>query len=405
MPNLYQYKVRDKSGDMVSGVIRGDNVDAVENYLESLELIPIKISEHTEFSLRRLLKFGRKTADLEDLILITRKLSTLYRAGVPIMRAIEIIADQYQNEDLGDVLLSVRDDMERGESLSDSFARYPRIFKPIYISSIRAAEAAGKLDVVLDKLAVAMEQELVTKEEVKKALRYPVMVIVAIILAFMLLTVFIVPKFAGFYSQNNAELPLPTQIMIAISDMIRSNWYLLIPSVAILSFIVARSFRARKLQRSIDAFLLKLPVFGNLFVKTSLSRFAHLLSVLTASGTPLIQSLEIVREAVGNKIIGEEVGRFAEGLKEGRSIDDTKHQMRHFPKLAISLVHVGMESGTLELTLNEISRFFDREVHYTSSRLTSALEPILILVMGAMVLFLALGIFLPMWNLIQVFRG
>jgi MSHA biogenesis protein MshG len=249
-----------------------------------------------------------------------------------------------------------------------------------------------------------MEQELVTREEVKKALRYPIMVVIAIAAAFIFLTVFIVPRFAGFYTQHGAELPLPTQVMISVSDMVRNSWYVLLPAVAILLVVVGRALKLNRLRRTVDSLLLKLPVFGDLFVKTSLSRFAHLLAVLVASGTPLIQSLGIVRDAVGNVIIGDEVGRFAEGLKEGRSIDDTRHQMRHFPKLAISLVHVGMESGTLDLTLKEISRFFDREVHYSSSRLTSALEPILIIVMGAMVLVLALGIFLPMWNLIQVFR-
>ncbi len=404
MPNLYQYRVRDKSGVSISGSIRGDNVEAVENYLESLDLIPVRIRRQSEFSLKQLLKFGRMTASLEDLILVTRKLSTLYRSGVPIMRALEIVADQYEEEPLGEVLLSVRDDMERGENLSDSLARYPRIFKPIYVSSVRAAEAAGKLDSVLDSLSVAMEQELVTREEVKKALRYPTMVVIAIVAAFMFLTIFIIPRFAGFYSQHGAGLPLPTQVMISVSEMVRNSWYVLLPAIVILLVVFGRALRLNRLRRSVDSFLLKLPVFGDLFVKTSLSRFAHLLSVLIASGTPLIRSLEIVRDAVGNVIIGDEVGRFAEGLKEGRSIDDTRHQMRHFPKLVISLVHVGMESGTLDLTLKEISRFFDREVHYSSGRLTSALEPILIVVMGAMILFLALGIFLPMWNLIQVFR-
>jgi type II secretory pathway component PulF len=405
MPDLYSYKARDRNGDLVSGSIRGETALAVESYLESLDFIPVKISIDHGFQLRNLAKVGRSKPKLDDMILVTRKLSTLYRAGIPILRSLEIVSEQYHDAKLGTILLTVRDDLQRGEGLSEAMAKHPKVFTNIYVSSVKAAEASGKLDVVLDKLAEAMEQELVTREDVKKAVRYPITVLIAIAVAFVVLTTFVIPKFTQFYSSYGAELPKPTQILLFVSRVFRQFWYVIFPGIiaAVIGFI--KFIKHPKMKPVVDSMILKIPVIGNLLVKTALSRFSHLLGVLTASGTPLIQSLDIVRQAVGNEVIGREVGRLIEGLRSGRSLAESRHHMRHFPRLAISLIHVGLESGTLDLTLKEICRFFDREVQYTSSRLTSLLEPLIIIVIAGMVLLLALAVFLPMWNLISVFRG
>lgn len=405
MPALYQYRARDKAGTLVTGTMRSDNATAVEAYLESLEFSPVKISRRSEFSLRRMLGLGSRKAKAEDLVLVTRKMATLYRAGIPILKSLEIVAEQYEGLHLGKVLLSVRDDMERGEHLSDSLAKHPRIFSPIFISSIKAAEATGKLDIVLDRLSGALERDMVTREEIKKATRYPITVIVAIVIAFFVLTTLVIPKFAEFYSSYDAELPMPTQILIGISDLIGKIWYILIPGLIASVVGGLRAARSPRLKPKVDAILLKVPVFGQLIIKTCLARFSYLLSVLITSGTPIIQSLEVVRHAVGNSVISQEVATLAEFQRQGRSLAECKHHLHHFPKLAISLIHVGLESGTLDLTLQEISRFFEREVQYTSSRLTSLLEPFLILFIGGTVLFLALAIFLPMWSLISVFKS
>lgn len=389
----------------MTGVIRGEDVAAVETYLESLEFSPVKIARHSDFSLRKTLGLGSRKVRLEDLILMTRKLATLYRAGIPILKSLDIVAEQYEGVHLGKVLINIRDDMEKGEHLSESMAKHPRVFSAIFVSSIKAAEATGKLDIILEQLSEALEKEMVTREEVKRATRYPITVVVAIVVAFAFLTTFVIPKFAEFYDSYDAELPMPTQILIAISDLMAKMWYIVFPLGIALVIVAFRLARHPRMKPHVDAFLLKLPVFGNLIVKTGLARFAHLLSVLVASGTPLIQSLEVVRDAMGNSVISGEVSTLAEFQRQGRSLAETRHHLHHFPKLAISLIHVGLETGTLDLTLREISRFFDREVQYTSSRLTSLLEPILILFIGATVLFLALAIFLPMWSLISVFKS
>lgn len=405
MPQQYKYKVRDESGTLITGAVRGEDAESVETYLESLNLIPIKIAPQRDFSIRKILSFGGSKPRIDDIVLITRKMSTLYRAGIPILKSLEIIAEQYEDVKLGTVLLSIRDDMERGEPLSDSMGKHPKVFSGIYVSSLRAAEASGKLDLVLDSLAESLEQDLVTREEVKKALRYPVTVMIAITVAFIVLIAFVVPKFTQFYGSYNTELPVPTQIIIAISDLLRNFWYVLLPGTVFGIFGLRKLVKNPKMRPHVDSLLLKIPVVGNLLVKTALSRFSHILSVLVASGTPLIQSLDIVRDAVGNQVIGSEIGRMSDGMREGRSLAECKPHMKHFPKLALSLMHVGLESGSLDMTLKEITRFFDREVHYTSSRLTSMLEPFVLIIVAGMVLVLALAIFLPMWNLISVFKA
>ncbi|MBD3332881.1 hypothetical protein GF356_08520 [candidate division GN15 bacterium] len=403
MPSQYTYKARDRRGELVTGEIRGENREAVQSHLEALDLMPVAIDRESSFSLGAL--FGRKHgARLEDLILVTRKMATLYRAGVAILRSLEIVAEQYEDEPLGDALLDIRDRVERGESLSASMEEYPHLFPPVFVSSIKAAEVSGQLDTVLERLGTALEQELVTREEVKRAIRYPIMVIVAITVAFFVLTTFVVPKFAKFYSAYGAQLPTPTRILIALSDFITGNWYFLIPAIAVAVWGVFKFVKLPAVKPYLDRLILRTPVFGTLFLKVIFSRFSHVLGVLIASGIPILKSLQIVRETVGNTVVAKEIEYFEEGLHEGRSLYESRSRMPHFPRLVVSLMQIGLESGSLEITLREVAAFFDREVLYDSRRLTAALEPILIVIIGAMITVLALAIFLPMWNIISIFR-
>jgi type II secretory pathway component PulF len=402
MPTLYTYRARDRKGELVTGQIRGESHDAVEQHLESLDLIPVFVKHQSKHSFAALLQRKRRSR-LEDLILVTRKLATLYRAGVAILRSLEIIADQYQNEPLGNALLDIRDKLERGEQLSASMAQYPHLFPPVFVSSIKAAEVSGQLDTVLERLGDALEQELITHEEVRRAVRYPIMVVTAIVLAFFVLTTFVVPRFAQFYAAYGAQLPTPTRLLIALSEFITGNWYFLLPAIVAAVWGVAKLLKAPALKPRLDHLALQTPVFGSLLLKVLFSRFSHVLGVLIASGIPLLKSLQIVRDAVGNTVIASEIGAFEDGLREGRSLSESRPQMPHFPRLVVSLLQIGLESGSLEITLREIASFFDREVLYDSRRLTTALEPLLIIVIGAMITLLALAIFLPMWNIITIF--
>jgi len=302
MPVEFTYKARDLNGAAYSGVLRMENADAVKDFLAEKKLIPIAIDIKTNSLWVRLrLILSRKTSH-EELILFTRKLNALYKAGIPITGSLGIIADQ-QDEYFADVASKLRSDLEQGYSFSDAVAQHPEIFGNTYVNAIKIAEQSGRLDVVLDKLATTLERDLETREQIKTAIRYPIMVVIMVTLAFFALVTFVVPKFASFYDKYNAQLPLPTRVLIQINHLITHYWPVLLVLVVVAIPGVIRLFRVKQFRRWFDGLLLKLPVFGNLLNKIYISRFSHLLGVTFGSGAPLLAGLDTVKSAVGNTVI------------------------------------------------------------------------------------------------------
>lgn len=404
MPFEFVYKARDQKGEAFSGVVRMESADAVQDFLANRKLIPIAINIKTDSLLERLKGLLRKGASQEDLILFTRKLNALYRAGIPITGSLSIIADQEGDEHFSKISAKLRSDLEQGYSFSDAVAQHRDTFSDPYINAIKVAEQSGRLDVVLDKLAETLERDLETREQIKAAVRYPILVIGMVILAFFALVTFVVPKFAAFYGKYGAKLPLPTLALIEINRVITRYWPVLIVLVIVAIPVVIKLFKMKQVRRLFDGFLLRLPVFGPLLNKIYISRFTHLLGVTFGSGAPLLAGLDGVKSAVGNSVVEAEIDVMRRQIQQGNAIGGIRHLLPHFPNLAISMMQVGLESGSLEFMLQQVSSFYDREIDYTSRRLMSLIEPFLILFLGAVVLFLALAIFLPMWNLIQVFK-
>jgi MSHA biogenesis protein MshG len=403
MPVEFTYKARDLNGAAYSGVLRMENADAVKDFLAEKKLIPVAINIKTNSLWVRLRLILSKKTSHEELILFTRKMNALYKAGIPITGSLGIIADQ-QDEYFADVASKLRSDLEQGYSFSDAVAQHPEIFGDTYVSAIKVAEQSGRLDVVLDKLATALERDLETREQIKTAIRYPIMVVAMVTLAFFALVTFVVPKFASFYDKYNAQLPLPTRVLIQINHLITQYWPVLLVLVVVAIPGVIRLFRVKQFRRWFDGLLLRLPVFGMLLNKIYISRFSHLLGVTFGSGAPLLAGLDTVKSAVGNTVIESEIDMMRQQIQQGNTVANIRHLLPHFPNLALSMIQVGLESGSLEYMLQQVSSFFDREIDYTTKRLLSLIEPFLILFLGAVVLCLALAIFLPMWNLIQIFH-
>jgi len=403
MPAEFTYKARDLNGAAYSGVLRMENADAVKDFLAEKKLIPVAINIKTNSLWVRLRLILSKKTSHEELILFTRKMNALYKAGIPITGSLGIIADQ-QDEYFADVASKLRSDLEQGYSFSDAVAQHPEIFGDTYVSAIKVAEQSGRLDVVLDKLATTLERDLETREQIKTAIRYPIMVVLMVTLAFFALVTFVVPKFADFYAKYNAQLPLPTRVLIQINHLVSQYWPVLLVLVVVAIPGVIRLFRVKQFRRWFDGLLLKLPVFGKLLNKICISRFSHLLGVTFGSGAPLLAGLDTVKSAVGNTVIESEIDTMRQQIQQGNTIANIRHLLPHFPNLALSMIQVGLESGSLEYMLQQVSSFFDREIDYTTKRLLSLIEPFLILFLGAVVLCLALAIFLPMWNLIQIFH-
>lgn len=399
----FNYRAVDRTGILLSGSMQAETASEVSLRLDRMGYIPLVVERKKDGFLQSF-RFGTERVPLSELIIFTRQLSTLYRAGIPILRDLSILAAQAEHPLLRRGIDSVRTDLEAGVTLSDAFARQEKVFGKLFCSSIKTGEATGHFDEVLDRLSDFMEREMKTKEDLKDAMRYPLLVVFALCAAFVILVTFVIPKFAALFSQFKTELPLPTRIMMGTSFAIRHYWYYVFPAVFFAGYFVRRWLKTERGENWFDDFKLKLPILGKVFLKVAISRFAHMLSVLVKSGLPIIQALQVVRGAIGNRRVAGEIEKVEAGFSEGKEIKEIMERSPVFPPLVVQMFSVGSESGSLEQMLTEMALHYDREVEYATRRFSKLVEPALTLMLGATVLFFALSVFLPMWNLLSVFR-
>ncbi|NKE72721.1 type II secretion system F family protein [Candidatus Manganitrophus noduliformans] len=401
----FRYKARDKYGALFMGTFETHGKEAVAGHLDSLGYIPVAIEEEKPgISLTELLpQFERISS--EDLIIFSRQLATLIGAGIPFMASFNALEEQTENPKLKKVIGQVQKEVEGGSTFADALAKHPKVFSQMYVSMVKAGETGGVLDEVLNRLAMLAEHDAETRARIKAATRYPKIVLIALVVAFVILVSFVIPKFSALYANYNVALPLPTQLMIGLNNIVHRHG-LLILAAAIGSFWGFRKYINTPQGRLWwDGFKLKLPVFGPIFTKTALSRFARVFGTLTRSGLPILQTLEIVSETVGNVVIGRVVDNIRDSARQGRGIVQPMKVSKVFPPIVIQMVAVGEESGKMEEMMMKVSEYYDRDVEYAIKNLSSSLEPLLLAVIGVVVVFLALAIFMPWWNLINVFKG
>lgn len=404
MSNTFKYKARTRDGKKTEGVIQAESTGRAAAILNEKELIPIEIKAALILPKGGFLGLMNRK-NYESLILFTRNLATLYRSGIPILLALGIIRvgppDGYFNK----VMQNIRASVQAGIPLSRAMESHRKLFPRIYIAAITAGELSGKLDLVLDSLGEMLEQEMDLTRQLKAALRYPMIVIGAIAAAFAVLVTFVIPRFVSFYSKAGAELPLPTKLLIWTNYGITNYWYYLVGGIIIFTMIFYKIYSTRKGRLYFDVRALMIPVFGQLIIKGNIARFASILKILYQSGITLVKSLDILSGIVKNMQLSNEIKFLAESFREGRGLDKESEKLRYFPEMALHLIDVGIESGSLDTMLDQIARHYSKDVAYTSRQITSILEPILTVILGLFVLLVALAIFLPMWNLIQAFRG
>jgi type II secretory pathway component PulF len=400
----YQYKARDKEGGLHAGDMEARSREAVADQLSGQGYIPVRIEEQAP-PLFRLdfpkLSFTRIKP--QDLIIFSRQLATLMSAGIPFTQSLTTIEKQTENPRLKKTMSDVRQDVESGASFSEALAKHPAIFSKLYVSMIQAGETGGMLDKILDRLALLAEHEAETRGRIKMAVRYPLIVVVAISVAFVFLVSFVIPRFSSIFAQFKTELPLPTRILIGINYAIQHYWYLIILGTGLLVWAVLGYLRTPTGRWQWDGFKLKIPIFGTLFQKIALSRFSRIFGDLQRSGISMMLTLEIAAETLGNVVIARAVSEMRESLREGKSIHEPMEASGLFPPLVVEMMAVGEETGNIDVMLNKVADYYDTDVEYALRNLSSMIEPILLLFIGGMVLFLALGIFLPMWNLIGLF--
>jgi type II secretory pathway component PulF len=407
MPN-FQYRARDREGALVTGALEASDRTALEGTLDRMGLIPIRVSEAAPTS-RRLPGVARvrdlvETIPRSEIIIFSRQFATLFGAGIPVTKALNTLEVQARSARFKRVIRRIREDVEGGSTLSAAIARHPKVFPEIYASMIEAGEAGGILEGVLDRLAYMLEKDSENRAKIKSATLYPKIVVVAIVLAVAVLMNFVVPKFARMYSSFNVELPLPTRALIFISDLFAGYWYVML-AVAVVVFAGLRLYVSTAPGRHLwDRLSLSMPVFGPLALKSIQSRFARVLGALYKSGLPILQALDIVSRAVENRVVSAEVKSIEGSVRAGSPLSEPMSASAHFPPMIVQMVAVGEETGNLDEMLEKAAHYFDQEVDSTIRNLTTLLEPMILIFIFGAVLFLALAIFLPMWDILKVVR-
>ncbi len=401
----FKYKAEGDGGRIHEGLMEAPSEDAVAFRLEKMGLRPVSVLPDSDGGgdlpfWRRV--FGRVRPSERNMF--TRQLFTMQKAGLPIVRSLEALREQSGNPIFVRVLDDLIRDIQAGASLSEALEKHPKVFDPLYTSMVRSGEVSGRLAEILDRLALLGEQEERTRNRIKAALRYPAIVVVAIVLGFIILVTLVVPRFASLFADFEATLPLPTRILLAINDAVRHYWWFWILVGLGLGLLVRRHLAGERGRRQWDAFSLKLPVFGPLRLKLILSRFCRLTAVLLKSGVPIMQVLELVAESLGNSVVAETVMRIRASVNDGNGMSGPIKESGLFPPVVVQMVAVGEETGRLDDLLQHVAGYYDQETDYTISNLVSLIEPMLIFVLGLAVLFMALGIFLPMWDMMSLFR-
>ena len=403
MSTTYAYKVRDRGGKLVSGTLEADSQAVVATKLRQMGFAPILIEEQkaslgkTEIRLPWSGKVKQK-----DVAVFSRQFATMINSGLSLLRALNILADQTDNQTFARVIGEVRSDVENGQSLSVALAKHPKVFKRLYVAMIRAGEIGGVLDSVLLRLAENLEKDLALRQKIKSAMTYPTVVFCLVLLIMTAMLIFVVPTFKNLYRDLGGDLPLPTKVLISLSDRAKQFWYVLVALIGGSAFMLRRWISTEKGRGKWDAIKLRVPIFGQLVHKTALSRFSRTLSVLMRSGVPILQSLDIVRETVNNVVVSRAVGDVAASVKEGESIAKPLERHDIFPPMVVQMISVGEETGALDTMLAKIADFYDQEVEATVEALTSLIEPVLIAVMGVVVGGMVVALYMPMFNIINL---
>jgi type IV pilus assembly protein PilC len=328
----------------------------------------------------------------------------MVNSGLPILRALSILAEQTENSELEKILVQVRTDVEQGSSLTKAMEKHPKCFSELYTAMVEAGETGGVLDLVLLRLADQIESEVELRRRVKSAMTYPVVVVILVVLIMSAMLLFVVPQFETIYAQLGGELPLPTQILLNMSKAVRNFWWLFV-LIGVGFWIGLNRYKKTEQGRLVlDRFKLRVPVFGQLFHKTAMARFASTAAMLLKSGVPILQALDIVIDTVNNKVIGAAVADVQSAVREGESMAKPLSKHAVFPPMVVQMLAVGEETGAVDTMLEKVAEFYEEEVKATVDALTSLIEPLLIAIIGGAVGAAVIALYMPMFNIINLIK-
>ncbi len=406
---IFAYKGRNPRGELVEGTLENTSSSAVADQLFNSSITPIEINP-APAGMRRagggfLAKLTEQKIGTLDVLLFSRQMHTLLRAGVPIMRALAGLQESTINKTFAKLLQDLRDSLDAGRELSAAMRRHSQVFTPFFISMVRVGELTGRLEEIFLRLFFHLDFDRRTREQIKAALRYPTFVVIALVVAMAVINIWVIPAFAKVYAGFKAELPFLTKMLIATSNFTVHYWPLLlaVTVAAIVGFRLYIQTSAGKYRW--DKFKLRIPVVGDIVKKATLARFARSLALAVKSGVPIVQGLTVVAKVVDNDYIAQRIEQMRDSVERGETILRTAMTAGVFTPVVLQMVAVGEETGAIDELMEEIADMYDREVEYQVKNLSAQIEPILIVAIGGMVLVLALGVFLPIWNLGQVALG
>ncbi len=400
----FSYRVRDRKGKAVTGVTQGASEEAVAESLAKQGYFPMSILETkpAKFSAKDMFKPRVKK---EELIVFTRQLWTLQKAGLPLLAGLGSLREQAVNPVFKKVIVKIIKDLEEGSSLSAALATQPQIFNLVYVHMVKAGEASGKLDEIFLELSEMGKFESDTRDKIRSATLYPILTLISLFIAFIVVTTFVVPKFSSIFEGRGQELPLPTKILLTINNIVRHHWMECLAVIGAVIFGV-RSYIATKPGRYVyDMLKLKIPVIGKLVFFLQLSRFSRILSELLKTGVPILQALQLVSDTINNKVIENALTSVQHSVNEGKGMSAAMKKTAVFTPMVVQMVEVGEQSGRTDELLAYVAEYYEDQSNHLIKNFSMLIEPILLCVLGGIVTLLALGVFMPVWQLSTVVQA
>lgn len=400
---LYKYTAKDKTGRSIAGTVEQPDEKSAITVLRRQDLVVMSMK--LDKTKEKPSKIGKKKVKLGELVLFSRQLATMIDSGIPLVQALEILSEQIENKAFKAMIGEVRKDVSTGSSFCEALAKHPGAFTPLFVNMVRAGESSGALDDIMERLASYLEKTDSLIRKVRSAMIYPIVVTTMAILITLLMMVKVVPVFKSIFVDFGGQLPLPTLILVTISDFLVKWFFLWVGAFVIFAFLVGRYVNTKKGRIQFDRFKLTMPVFGVLLKKVAVSKFTRTLATLVKSGVPILQALEIVGKTSGNTVIEIAVEKVRESIRGGENITDPLARSKVFPPLVVRMISVGEQTGELEKMLSKIADFYDDQVDAAVSGLTSLIEPLIIAFLGTVIGGIVICMFLPIFKMSQLVQN
>lgn len=403
---IYKYTGRDTQGNVVKGEVEATSKDTAADLVMQKGILPSDLKEQSSAgkSLDLSAIFASQVK-LSDLIIFTRQIYSLTKAGIPILRALNGLADSTHSKLLSAALYDILDRMRNGYSLSAAMSAHPQVFSQLYVSLIQVGENTGQLDKIFLQLSEYIEQEVETRKRIKSAMRYPSFVLIALAIAMVILNIYVIPTFANMFAKFNAELPWTTQLLLGTSAFFVNYWHYMLLTLVAIIIAIKMWLGSEKGGYLWDKWKLRIPVVGSVIERSLLARFSRSFAMMLSAGVPLNNALYLIAFAVNNNYLQEKIINMRNKIESGETLLSTANTAGLFTPLVLQMIAVGEETGQVDELLNEAADFYEREVDYELKNMTAKIEPILICIVAGMVLILALGIFTPMWDMMGAMKG